>query len=100
MNTLTLTRDEPTARPSSTDLAAPGRHMLQPAQCLAATPTAPLLLRVLRGRVWLTLTADADDHVLGAGAVLRLPAGVRVVLEAWHPDGALVQVAPAAATPG
>ena len=43
-------------------------------------------LDVAAGRVWLTPTRDddlADDHWLGAGERLALPAGSAWVLEAW-----------------
>ena len=38
---------------------------------------------VLEGRVWLTRRGDLDDHVLGAGARMRLEPADDVVIEPW-----------------
>lgn len=40
-------------------------------------------LRVLRGRLWVTITDEPGDHWLQPGESLTLPPGRRVVLEAW-----------------
>jgi hypothetical protein len=56
-------------------------------------PRQPGLLRVRRGRLWVTCDGphegalnDQGDHVLGAGDQLRLHAGTRWVIEAWSGD--------------
>jgi hypothetical protein len=51
------------------------------------------ILEVLHGRVWLTASNCLDDHFLGAGARLTLPAHTRVVVSGESP--ALVRIAPA-----
>ncbi len=43
-------------------------------------------LRVLAGRVWITSTGVAEDHVLERGGSLRLPKG-RTLVETWGPNG-------------
>jgi hypothetical protein len=48
-------------------------------------------LEVLHGRVWLTRSGDLDDHVVESGAVLRVPAAGRSLVEALdESDPALV----------
>lgn len=51
-------------------------------QLLPWRQRAPVWLRVLRGRVWVTQANDADDHFLDAGARMRLRPGARVLIGA------------------
>ncbi len=69
-------------------VAAEGACTLAPATARSLRATAPVLLRVLRGRAWLTLgsgpggwLADSGDLVLHAGQSVRLQPGQHVVLE-------------------
>lgn len=45
-------------------------------------------IRVVRGRVWLTVSGLADDFVLIAGDRFRVPHAGRIVIESW-PDRAV-----------
>jgi Protein of unknown function (DUF2917) len=45
---------------------------LSAGQLLNWHQSAPVQLRVLRGRVWVTRTGDLDDHFLDAGQGMRL----------------------------
>jgi Protein of unknown function (DUF2917) len=54
-------------------------------QLLPWRQRAPVRLRVLRGRVWVTKAGDVDDHFLDAGAQLRLLPGDRVLIGAEAP---------------
>jgi len=47
-------------------------------------PARAMLLTVREGRIWLTRSGDADDHVLGAGESLVVAAGQRLVVEPWR----------------
>lgn len=40
-------------------------------------------LEVLHGSVWLTRSGDLDDHVVGTGAALTVPATGQSLIEAW-----------------
>ncbi|MES2887567.1 MAG: DUF2917 domain-containing protein [Pseudomonadota bacterium] len=61
-------------------------------------------LKVRRGRLWLTATVRAGqpsaDIWLSAGEWVRLPAGCRVVIEAWPEAHFELLVPPMAAHPG
>ena len=61
-------------------------------------PRGGVEVRVLAGTVLLTQSGDRDDHVLQAGATLRLPGRGRVVMQAL--GAARVAVEPLAASPG
>jgi len=66
-------------------------QILQPHQAISLHPPADCVLRMVRGRVWVTTgtgpglpgQVDAGDVVLGAGQHLALPAGAHVVVENW-----------------
>ncbi|MFD0668312.1 DUF2917 domain-containing protein [Ramlibacter sp. MAHUQ-53] len=71
---------------------------LPPGRPLTLRAAAGTVLRVLRGRVWLTRSGDAADHFLQAGEALRLD-GARTVVEADRGEAArFVLEAPQAAT--
>ena len=63
----------------------PGAWRLGAGQAVALHPREASRLVVRRGRVWVTL-GDGLDHVLAEGASLPVPAGARVVAEAWGAD--------------
>ncbi len=89
----------PVATPATTAAAAvsPACWRLSAGHAISLGPTAPSQLRIVRGRVWVTLatpalpqTLDAErlwpasgDHVLTAGDLLDVPAGASLVMEAW-----------------
>ena len=77
----------------------PGAWRLGAGEALGLRPPAASRLLVRGGRAWVTL-GDGIDHVLAAGAVLSVPAGARVVVEAWGDALAFDwQAAPAVAPP-
>ena len=70
------------------------RREVDSGQAIKLRATQPSVMRVVHGRVWLTLTADANpvsanspalagDHFLAAGDSLSLLAGQEVVVEAF-----------------
>lgn len=85
----------PVATPATTAAAAvsPACWRLSAGHAISLGPTAPSQLRIVRGRVWVTLatpalpqTLDAErlwpasgDHVLTAGDLLDVPAGASLV---------------------
>lgn len=89
----------PVATPATTAAAAvsPACWRLPAGHAISLGPTAPSQLRIVRGRVWVTLATPAlplsldaerlwpasGDHVLTAGDVLDVPAGASLVMEAW-----------------
>lgn len=62
------------------DPSRPAWH-LAGAQSLRVRGTGRL--RVMQGRVWLTVDGEAQDRVLAAGDSLTLRRGHRLVVEAW-----------------
>ncbi|MEY2685368.1 MAG: hypothetical protein RJA09_2512 [Pseudomonadota bacterium] len=56
---------------------------LRPGQAAGVRTRAASALRVLEGRLWVTLGAGADpvDHCLGPGEVLLVPIGAHLVME-------------------
>ncbi|HEV6969030.1 MULTISPECIES: DUF2917 domain-containing protein [Roseateles] len=57
---------------------------LAPGQVLTlAAGRGPRRLVVTRGRLWLTVSGQVDDHWLLAGQGLTLAAGQEAVVEAW-----------------
>lgn len=50
--------------------------------CQARAPSGGVV-HVVSGTVWLTRSGEADDHVLHAGARLRLAPGQRVWVQPW-----------------
>ena len=89
----------PVAMSATTAAAAvsPACWRLSAGRAISLGPTVPSQLRIVRGRVWVTMatpalpqTLDAErlwpasgDHVLTAGDVLDVPAGVSLVMEVW-----------------
>ena len=75
----------PTAKPS-------GVWQLRAGQALGLRASVPHSLRVQRGRIWVTLDANArhasEDLVLGPGDSLAVPAGEHLVMEPWSDAGA------------
>jgi hypothetical protein len=59
-----------------------GAWRLGAGEALALHPREASRFVVICGRAWVTL-GDGLDHVLTAGASLPVPAGARVVAEAW-----------------
>ena len=55
---------------------------LSAAQVWSATPSSMLYLQVISGRIWLTVSDDAQDYWLAAGAQMQLPGGRHIVIEA------------------
>jgi hypothetical protein len=81
--TLTQMQQSPAALPGTWKLAAGRAITLQPREAG--------LVRVAHGQLWATYDGphigalnDSGDHVLGAGAQLRVAAGQRLVVEAWN----------------
>ncbi|MEZ5717059.1 MAG: DUF2917 domain-containing protein [Burkholderiaceae bacterium] len=70
-----------------TSPAPTGCWRLRPGHALSLRPQDRGVLRVARGRVWLTL-GDGYDHVLAAGDAMALEPGYTVVLEPWAAPGA------------
>jgi hypothetical protein len=74
--------------------AAAGTWRLHPGHSMSLRPRRASVLRVDRGRVWVTLggpyqgsTRASGDVVLCAGETLPVPAGARVVMEPWPQAG-------------
>ncbi len=67
--------------------APAGCWRLRLGQALSLRPQDRGVLRVARGRVWLT-RGDGYDHVLAAGDAIVLEPGHAVVLEPWLAPGA------------
>lgn len=63
----------------------PGAWRLGAGQAIALHPREAARFQVRCGRAWVTL-GDGLDHVLAEGASLPVPAGARVVAEAWGAD--------------
>lgn len=63
----------------------PGAWRLGAGEAIALHPREAGRFQVRRGRAWVTL-GDGLDHVLAAGASLSVPAGARLVAEAWGAD--------------
>ena len=57
-------------------------HLLQSGQLIAGTARQAQTLRVLHGRVWVTISGMTEDFWLEKGATLNLPAAALVVVEA------------------
>ncbi|MEJ7928597.1 DUF2917 domain-containing protein [Ramlibacter sp. AN1015] len=64
-----------------------GAWKLAARDAVSLRPREASLLRVVQGRVWLTIdtggAAPVCDHVLVAGEEFRIPAGSHAVMEAW-----------------
>ena len=56
-------------------------HLLQSGQLISGTARKAQTLRVLHGRVWVTISGVKDDFWLEKGATLDLPAAALVVVE-------------------
>ena len=57
-------------------------------------------LSVVRGRVWVTLEGDLDDHVLEAGQSMLLRSATAVVVEQWRPaESAVIEWYPRPSEP-
>lgn len=82
--------------------AAPAQYSGMPARgwrldarrAISLRPRVPSRLHITQGRAWVTLGMapngagnESGDRVLAAGESLVVPAGVRLVVEAWQPDG-------------
>lgn len=72
--------------------AIAGSWQLAPGRALSLYPRGEGLLRITRGRAWVTLDLrpgaprdEAGDHCLGAGEQLRVRAGRHVVFESLDP---------------
>jgi len=74
---------------------------LSDGQLLNWRQSAPVRLRVLRGRVWVTRSGDLDDHFLDAGQVMRLAPRAGVLIGAEGPAQLVFETesSPAAAVP-
>lgn len=73
---------------------------LRPGQLLRWQQAAPVLLRVLHGRVWITRAGDLDDHFLDAGQQLRLAPRTPVLIGAEGAAQVMIDTeAPAGAPP-
>lgn len=79
--------------------------LLAPGQALTLPPgPAGRRLRVLQGRVWLTVSGDAEDYIVEAGQEQVLPdsrpGAIVVQAEGGEPAaGALLQAASSASAP-
>ncbi len=69
----------------------PGTWKLAAGRAITLQPREVGVLKVAHGRLWVTFDGphqgprnDLGDHILGAGAKVRLHAGQRVVAEAWN----------------
>lgn len=69
--------------------SASGWHVEGP-QALTFKPSRAGVMRVVRGRVWATLSGphgqrpdDSGDVVLQTGQALHVPSGQRLVIEPW-----------------
>ena len=69
-----------------------GAWQLAPGQATTLKATAPTVLRVRQGRVWITCDATnrwgSEDIVLAPGESMQLAAGQRIVMEPWDGFGA------------
>ena len=87
--------DTRTRSASVTDTAVAARGWpLAAHRAISLRPDEPSRLHITQGRVWVTLNAPhvaggLDDHVLGAGQSLDVPAGAHVVMEPWAAPDAL-----------
>jgi hypothetical protein len=63
--------------------------VVAPGEAASGIAGQPRMLRVSRGRAWVTMEGSDDDHWLGAGAGLMLPAARLVVVEADPAAGEL-----------
>lgn len=79
--------------PASAPPALPGTWKLVAGRAVTLAPRETGQLRVAHGCVWATFDGphpgplnDRGDHIVGAGAQLRIQAGQRVVIEAWNND--------------
>lgn len=79
---------QPCAQPSVHRRAAAGCWRLAPGRALSLKPRESGVLRIARGRVWLSGAAPAQDLVLQAGDALAVAVGQHVVLEPWALPGA------------
>jgi len=73
--------------------ARSGSWTLSARRAMTLRPHEAGLLRVACGRLWATCDGPHDgalnesgDHIVEAGGELRLQAGQRWVIEAWHGD--------------
>ena len=78
---------QPCAQPSVHRRAAAGCWRLAPGRALSLKPRESGVLRIARGRVWLSGAAPAQDLVLQAGDALAVAMGQHVVLEPWGLPG-------------
>lgn len=98
MNTLPLSPLSVLRRDRSPQATAPRLPLelgpptvaLAPAEVLSRSGVAGARLRVLSGRVWLTETGDAGDHVLSPGERHTVRGAGRVVVEALGPEVAVL----------
>jgi uncharacterized cupin superfamily protein len=83
--------NSPTLAPMrQSPLSLSGTWKLAPGRAMTLHPHENGLLRVVSGRVWVTCDGPHEgalnnlgDHILDAGAQMRLRAGKRWVVEAW-----------------
>ena len=57
-------------------------HLLQSGQLISGSARQAQTLRVLHGRVWVTIAGMKDDFWLEKGATLDLPTAALIVVEA------------------
>jgi Protein of unknown function (DUF2917). len=94
MSSLSCLELQQSARTNRVGRSAAGCWQLAPGRALSLRLQTPGVLRVARGRAWLTLRGcwgdlpgAGADHVLHAGECLAVAAGQHVVMEAWSPPG-------------
>ena len=73
--------------------ALPGTWKLGAGRAITLQPREAGTVRVAHGRVWATYDGphrgalnDLGDHIVGAGDLLRLAAGQRLVIESWQDE--------------
>jgi Protein of unknown function (DUF2917) len=69
-----------------------GAWQLEAGHAMSLKASAPSVLRIRQGRVWITRDATAhwgsEDLVLAPGESLTVAAGERIVMEPWDGHGA------------
>jgi hypothetical protein len=77
-----------------------GAWQIAPGEAMSLKARTASMLRVRQGRVWVTAdagtAAPSEDLVLAPGESLAVPAGQRIVMEAWDGYGATYSWDPAA----
>ena len=76
-----------------------GAWQIAPGEAMSLKARSASVLRVRQGRVWITPDATAahasEDLVLAPGESMTVPAGQRIVMEAWDGYGATYSWDPA-----